>query len=225
MRNTKIVVASCDTYSDCWEPWDMLKRRYWTEKRAALITETARRDDLYDTIAIQAPTWTERMHAALERIAEPFVIFMCDDHFIRKPVDTERIERCIDRLETSTCIATFNFERAYRPTIPFGDARKDGFGLQTPGQEYNCSCQPSIWRRETLIETLETLDGSPWDWELSEEKTIYDYYLNTGGDIIDVGYRQGQWMGIHAGKWVRADMEPLNEKEKLGINLAERGTC
>jgi hypothetical protein len=52
MKGLKIVVSSCDAYMDCWQPWNTLKERYWTEERAALLTETERYDEVFDTITV-----------------------------------------------------------------------------------------------------------------------------------------------------------------------------
>jgi hypothetical protein len=147
---------------------------------------------------------------------------MCEDHFIRETVDIARIEYALEMIAKSRKIAAINFETAYRPT----DASElDGFGKQFPRQIYNHSCQPSLWRRTALIKELSKVNGTAQEWELQKDDGEFIYYLNTGGPIIDIGYSGGQWMGLKAGKWVKRDMEALNEKEGLGIDLSKRGTC
>ena len=59
--------------------------------------------------------------------------------------------------------------------------------------------------------------------KLTKEHTDYDFLINTGGKIIDIGYEYGKWMGICRGKWVMSDMVPLNEKERLEIDFTKRG--
>ena len=226
MENIAIVVTSCDSYTDdCARPFLTLLDRYWQNHPKAYWIAETKRPAGFVAANVNEPCWTKRVREALKQVKEEFVVFMCDDFFIRAPVDVARIEYCANVLSRRETIACFNTEPAYRHVyngIYQGESIV-GFGLQHKRQIYNFSCQPSIWRKSALIDCLSVLDGSTWEWELTKEDTGYDFFLNTGHKIIDVGYEYGKWMGICRGKWVMSDMIPLNEKEHLGIDFTKRG--
>lgn len=226
MNNIAIVVTSCDSYTDdCARPFLTLLDRYWqNHPKAYWIAETTRPTG-FVAANVNEPCWTKRVREALKQVKEEFVVFMCDDFFIRSVVDTRRIEYCVNLLRDYPNIACFNTELAYRHvyTDKYFGKTISGFGLQHKRQIYNFSCQPSVWRKSALIDCLSVIDGSAWEWELTQEDTKYDFFLNTGGRILDIGYEYGRPFGIARGKWVMSDMVPLNEKERLEIDFSKRG--
>ena len=225
MNNLAIVVTSCDSYTDdCARPFLTLLDRYWQNHPTAHWIAETKRPAGFVAATVNEPCWTKRVREALEQIDAEFVVFMCDDFFIRSTVDTRRIDYCVNLLNEFRHIACFNTELAYRHvyTDKYFGKTISGFGLQHTRQIYNFSCMPSVWRRTNLIDCLSVLDGSAWEWELTKEDTDYDFFLNNGGKIIDIGYEYGKWMGICRGKWVMSDMVPLNEKERLEIDFTKR---
>jgi len=226
MDNIAIVVTSCDSYTDdCARPFLTLLDRYWqNHPKAYWIAETVRPAG-FVAANVNEPCWTKRVREALKQVKEEFVVFMCDDFFIRSEVDTRRIEYCLNLLREYPLIACFNTELAYRHvyTTKYFGKTISGFGLQHTRQIYNFSCQPSVWRKSALIACLSVLDGNAWEWELTQEDTDYDFFLNTCGKIIDIGYADGKPFAITRGKWIMSDMVPLNEKERLEIDFTKRG--
>jgi len=224
-NNLAIVVTSCDSYTDdCARPFLTLLDRYWKNHPAAYWIAETKHPAGFVAATVNEPCWTKRVRAALEKIDEEFVLFMCDDFFIRSEVNTRRIDYCVNLLQEYPNIACFNTELAYRHvyTDKYFGKTISGFGLQHTRQIYNFSCQPSIWRKSALIDCLSVIDGSAWEWELTKEDTDYDFFLNTGGKIIDIGYEEGKPFAITRGKWVMSDMVPLNEKERLEIDFTKR---
>ena len=225
MNDLAIVVTSCDSYTDdCARPFLTLLDRYWKNHPTAYWIAETKRPAGFVAATVNEPCWTKRVREALSKIDAEFVVFMCDDFFIRSAVDTRRIDYCVNLLNEFRHIACFNTELAYRHvyTTKYFGKTISGFGLQHTRQIYNFSCQPSIWRRTNLIDCLSVLDGSAWEWELTKEDTDYDFFLNTGGKIIDIGYAEGRSFAITRGKWVMSDMIPLNEKERLEIDFTKR---
>ena len=226
MNNIAIVATSCDAYTDdCARPFRTLVDRYWdVNMRIYWVCET-KKPEGFARATVDEPCWTKRVRKALEKVEEEFVVFMCDDFFIRSEVNVKRIAYCVSLLQEYPNIACFNTELAYRHvyTDKYFGKTISGFGLQHKRQIYNFSCQPSVWRKSALIDCLSVLDGSAWEWELTQEDTGYDFFLNTGSKIIDVGYEYGRPFGIARGKWVMSDMVPLNEKERLEIDFSKRG--
>ena len=218
---TAVMIYSCDAYSDIWEPFFTLFFRYWKCPYPVYIaTET-------ETCVIEGVKtvnsfgiWTERMRSALEQIPADYVICMCEDMFIRRPVKQEVIDSCIGWLEEDPSIACFNFEKGEDNLDP---SRYFGFGFR---RDWKKSCQPAIWRK-SILEKLLDCQMEPWQWEESPASDEYKYYVFTGDDadlVFEYGYHDGKWFGVQKGKWVAEDVGPLFKKEGISVNLSIRGT-
>ena len=222
--NTSVLIYSCDKYSDAWGPFFTLLFRYWNCPYQVYLTAETEQCLLPEvkTINVDAPTWTERIRAAVEEIPTEYVIGMCEDFFMRKPVRQQIIDNCLISMEQNHNIACFNFEKDY-------DGASGGtcfdFALKPPGHSFQKSCQPTLWRRSILLELLDCqLD--PWKWEDSPTTDKYDFYVYTGsldGLTFDYGLYNRNPFGIVRGKWYEPDVGPLFKREGININLAERG--
>ena len=222
--NTSVLIYSCDKYSDVWGPFFKLFFRYWDCPYQVYLTAESEQCLLPEvkTINVDAPTWTERIRAAVEEIPTEYVIGMCEDFFFRKPVRQEIINTCLDRMDDHPNIACFNFEKDYDGATQEAFAL---FGKKPPGHSFQKSCQPTLWRRSILLELLDCkLD--PWKWEDSPTTDKYDFYVYTGnldGLTFDYGLYKRNLFGVVRGKWYEPDVGPLFKREDININLAERG--
>lgn len=181
--NYNIIVLSCDKYSACWKPFFALLDKYWkNHPKTYLVTET-KQCEYSNTINISSDCWTERFRKALEQIDTDYVIVMLDDFFIRRKVDTKRIDYCLSQMNDD--IAVFNFEKKYRQC---DESNLIGFERQLNNQVYLTSTQPSIWNKRALIELLQK-DMNPWEFETQVIKSNKLFYINTEDYIIDIGYR------------------------------------
>ena len=154
MNELAIVVTSCDAYTnDCARPFLTLLDRYWQNHPVAYWIAETKRPAGFVAATVNEPCWTKRVRMALEKIDAEFVVFMCDDFFIRSTVDTRRIDYCVNMLRDHPNIACFNTELAYRHvyTTKYFGKTISGFGLQHTRQIYNFSCMPSVWRKSALI--------------------------------------------------------------------------
>jgi hypothetical protein len=215
-NDVSILVLSCDKYEVCWDPFFKLKEKYWKcDYPVYIATETK---DCVRAKALKfTGSWTSRIRRSLEQIPTKYVIIMCEDFFIRRPVDQKRIDYCVDHFDQDT--ATFSFETPYAQTLP---SDKTGFKLKPNRSPYLMSCQPSIWNRRILIEFL-SKDMTPWEWEMQRISSPYKFYINSDKLIIDVGYNDEQGRhrlyGVVKGEWYLRDVEPLFKKEGINVDL------
>ena len=91
-----VLVCSCDKYADLLAPFATLWRKYWPDCpfETVLVTETAPDDKLCFNRVVacgKVGNWCGRLVEALEAIATPYVIMLCDDYYLSSPVDTEGI--------------------------------------------------------------------------------------------------------------------------------------
>ena len=226
MNDYSVLIYSSDGYKDIWRPFFRLLYRYWpTHPPIYVATETVKVIYFGGIIPLNTTgSWTDRMRAAVEMIPTEYVISMCEDCFIRKPVRQEVIDQCLDYIKQDSNIACFNFEKDYMmQSVPSDEY--ENFGLKVQGHCWQKSCQPTLWRKSILLELLQG-SMSAWDWEESEAPYNYKYYVWNGNPddlVFEYGYHHNKWFGIRKGKWVKDDVVPLFEKENINIDYSIRG--
>lgn len=222
MNKCTLIVNSCDSYEDTWYPFFKLLKKYWPNLKYDIVLNTETKRFSYEGLNIRTikatskinQIWSNRLYNVLKKINTEFVIIMCDDFFIREPVDQKRIDYCINNFDKDT--ATFNFEKTY--SCEDINCSLEGFKLRPDNSTYRLSCQAGIWNRIKLMELLDC-NMNPWEWETSNPKNNYKFYINCGNFIINYGYENHKWMGICKGKWVINDVKPLFKKENINIDF------
>ena len=231
MQDITLVVSSCDKYSDIWDPFFTLLKRYWDPQMpVVLVTESKdytfegmdiRTLDLYP--AGSRPPWSELQMKALEKIDTDFVLFMLDDFFLEAAVKEERVRECLEWMKQDPSIACFNFTPVmHGSNLPCGYA---GFELRPQNGEYRLNCQAALWRRKTLLddmrphenawifETLGSRRSFRWKdqkfYSALPEENIFPYDVKGGG-------------ALNHGKWNQSAVE-LIEREQLDVDVSARG--
>ena len=210
-----VLILSCDAYEDTWYPFFILKNKYWKAcpYKTYIMTET--KDCEYaETIKVQG-AWTKRFREALKQIPTDYVLIMLDDFFIRDYVDQDRI----NKIKFDKDIAVFNFEKAYN--MPTLKKSVNGFNLRPNRAPYLNSCQPSVHNKKKLLKRLKK-DQTPWEWELTTIDSNDEFYINTQGFIIDIGYYHFKPWSIKGGKWCK-EIVPFFEKEGIAVDYGKRG--
>ena len=222
--DVSVLIYSCDKYSDVWNPFFTLFFRYWDCPYPVYITTETKECEFKNVITLNTTgeKWTDRIRKALERIPTKYVIGMCEDMFFRRPVRQEIIDYCHGEMEKNPEITCFNFEktRSYTEECEYKD-----FGCKVCQNDYQKSCQPTLWRKDILLKLLD-VSQDPWEWETADAPLEYKYYVWTGSEddlVFEYGYHQ-KWFGIQKGKWVLDDVAPLFEKEGIDVDYSIRGT-
>lgn len=223
-NDVSVLVYSCDAYSDVWKPFFVLFFRYWNCPYDVYITtETCKcQIDNVTTINTNGNKWTDRIRKAVEQIQTKYIIGMCEDMFFRKPVRQNIINKCIDYMNKDETIACFNFEKGYSKTK---QGKYPDFGCKIYDHDYQKSCQPTLWRKDILLDLLKE-SQQPWEWETSDTQIKNDFYVWTGSKddlVFEYGYHDNKWFGIQKGKWVISDVEPLFQKENINVDFTKRG--
>ena len=223
-KDVSVLIYSCDSYSDVWDPFFTLLFRYWDcPYNVYLTTETLKcPDNRVITLNHYEGQWTDRIRAAVQDIPTEYVIGMCEDMFIRKPVRQLVIDLCKNAMDIDRDIVCFNFEREYEWCLP---SEYPEFGQKLYNSIYRKSCQPTLWRKDDLIYYL-SASLTPWEWELSPTPNTGKHYVFVGDEkdlVFDYGYYHNQWFGIRKGRWVEQDVVPLFEREKISVNYSIRG--
>ncbi len=231
MKNATLAISSCDKYSDLWDPFFTLLKKYWNpDIPIVLITESKKYSfegldirtlDLYPEGTI--PTWSELQMKAFERITTDYVIFLLDDFFLEGPVDEKQIENCIRWMDQDPQITCFNFSHIrFGANLPSG---YPGFELRPQNGEYRMSCQAAIWRREALLKDMRPHENA-WMFETLGSKRSFRYkdqkfYCAEPDNHVFV-YDIDGGGALNHGKWNQSAVE-LIEREQLPIDVSKRG--
>lgn len=214
-----ILVCSCDKNDDLWYPFSHCIEKYYINHPEIIYTTETKVNPYYKTICKNYPLekWTKRIRETLKEIPDNEILLMVDDIFIRRPVDTKRIDYARANLKGN--IAMFNFEKVFNTNDK--ESGLEGFKIREKGSEYELSLMCGLWDKEKLIHVLEK-DSDPWSVEYNQDTKGYDYLINSGEYIIDWGYKTWVPTGLFKGKWCK-NVVPFFEKEGVKIDYNKRG--
>jgi len=220
--NTSLLVMSCDSYSDLWQPFYKLFKKHWKNCPYKLyICYETKKCSQAKTIN-KTGEWTKRLREALEEIDTEYVILLLDDYFIRKPVNQSLIDFCINNFDDET--ATFDFQNVLADKLDWFNtrSRKGQFVARRNNRMYLTNTQPSIWNRKKLIDLCQE-DMSIWAWETQILNSPYKHYINVGDEIIDIGYYKDRkpW-GVVQNKWTKEVLD-MFDREDIKADLNRRG--
>lgn len=212
-----ILLLSCDKNEDLWQPFHILIEKYYPNHPEIIYATETLKNPYYKTISKNYPLelWTKRIRDTLKEIDDDLILLMVDDIFIRKPVDTQRI----DYLEKNFKGACINFEKSFDSSDTNTDL--EGIKKRSKGSLWELSIMCGLWDKKALMRVM-NCEKTPWGLEETYKNTKYDFYINSGDYIIDWGYRYGHYAGIQKGKWC-LEAKEFFDNEGIEIDYGKRG--
>jgi len=235
-----LIVASCDGFSDCWEPFFSLLHKYWPNCSYPIILGTQSKAFAYPGLAIVSSqimkhrftgelSWSERLLFCLELVESEFVLVMLDDYFISGRVDNEIIERCVQVMrENRYSHITLTEHGLARPAR----ACDNPLLLKIESRaKYRVSTAPALWRVDSLRSYLR-LNENIWQFEVfgsrrswRREDTFFALNpaaLSNGAEGAIPYFRSHYNSGIVRGKW-QQEIKPFFEAHGITIDYSKRG--
>lgn len=236
-----IVVNSCDTYSDLWEPFFALLKKFWNKCEYPIVLNTEHKEFQYDNLKIRVVNLPEktvkhslkygaRLKNVLNQVCSEYILLMLDDFFIRSEVKSQVIEECLSWMDKDQDIAYISFESVDDP-LNIKDEKHPDFVLRPQYGDYKINLQAGIWRRKKLLAHLHD-NESPWDFELLGNIRTFTsrmkyYALDSTSDRV-INYRKNdgrfpyKW-SIVGGKWVVDTVADLFKENGIEIDFSLRG--
>lgn len=170
LNNLSILVNTCDTYDDLWEPFFKLFDKFGGElKKCPIYLNTESKTFSYSGLNIICPNkynepveWGRRLRKTLSEIKTDYVLFLLDDFFLQRPANTEMIFQCLTWLKKNENIGAFSLlslKKSDEPSNHF-----ENFCFIQPTTPYRLNSQAAVWNKEILLNSLLDIE-SPWDWE------------------------------------------------------------
>ena len=166
-KNCALIVSSCDAYSDLWEPFFNLFKRYWSdcEMPIYLITEEKKKEiqNVSFICAGKDSNWSDRLMYSIEKINKPYVILMLEDFFLRSKISNENLNNIFNQF----VIKDMNMIRLIDRTGPNLNLDNScNIGQIKKGTPFRVSTQASIWKSKILKKLL-IKDESIWEFEIN----------------------------------------------------------
>lgn len=210
-----IVVASCDKYSDLWEPLFGEFFKYWPDcpYPIYLVANHKVYPDARVTtlLAGEDLDWSSTIAKALRQVRQSHVLFWIDDAFLAERVDTSKIDKYFKRMLQIEA----NFLRL-RPN-PLPEERIDtDIGVLGKGAAYRVTLFATIWKMSALREILRPGE-SAWAFELqgTARSRKLDGFYTVLKEVI------GYLHGVERGSWIRPTTKIL-EKNGYLLNYEYR---
>lgn len=214
-----ILVNSSDGFTDCWGPFFSLLQRYWPSCQARILLNTETRDYQHPELPVTATkvqgnssrrlTWSECLSAALDQVQTPLVLYFQEDYFIRRAVQTGKVETAIEHMLSHPEVKHIALTGIGSQPL-FEHYHDSRFLKISRKARYRISTQAALWRVETLKSYL-VAEENGWmfeiygTWRSRKRDELFlcsNYRDSTNGPAIDylhTGIVKGQWLpGIQA---------------------------
>jgi hypothetical protein len=229
-----VFVCSSDRFSDCWDPFFTLFKRYWPEYTGEIILATERISYQFPGLNIVCPcvqtgisrklTWSEVIRMSLDSVKTSHILLFLEDYFIRSTVDNQRLE------EMFNLMIAEDFDHLMLISMPGNNKPTAWPYLVERAQDapYRISTQIGFWKKEIFLKYLKPHE-SPWQFELWGSKRaarIHDRFyaihpdiLKTRDYIIDY-YIRG---AVTKGKWQQSVPEFFAQNKLNPLDFSIRG--
>lgn len=162
-----ILIFSCDAYNDLWKPFFYFFHKHWRNCPYQIILATESKNVNISDLDIHvihtgSGEWSARALKAVQQIDTKYLIVGLDDFFFYKDVDQEKLEQCINWMESNSDVVNFSFAPTLWPDID--DGRFPGFELRPEHAEYRVNLQMGLWRRD-IFEGLLRKHENVWQFE------------------------------------------------------------
>ena len=170
----RVLISSCDDYSDLWEPLLQSYNKFWPDCpwKVNILTDSSRHygyDCVITSLKDNLP-WSSVLINCLENIEEEAVLLTLDDFFLKKRIDTYKLLN----LYNSFCSDEVDVLRLVPRPSPKIKKRNSSFSIIGSSEPYRVSTQASFWKVPVLLEILK--DGeNPWEFEINGSKRSQQY--------------------------------------------------
>jgi len=161
-----VIVSSCDQYRDAWAPFFYFFRKYWPDCPwpVYLITNYGvYRDPSVTCLAIgREQSWADNLLTALDRAGAPHIVYLQEDYFLKRPVQTDVLAQDVDFCRQSNAAYLGLFGRP-KPDEHFFE-NHPRIGRLAPEARMRVSLQAAVWDTN-MLRSLTRRGESAWAME------------------------------------------------------------
>lgn len=218
-----VVVLSFDGYRDVWPYFFQAFTKYWGNCKydKYLINNKAQIE--YENFKVintgEEKNWCYRAKKGIEEVNSKYVLLLLEDYLIGSKVNNFNIIDAMNFIKD-------NDVRYFRITnIPHTRIKKEKNKAVYPiyeNEEYGVNLQASIWNKKYLMEILDKVEGSAWDFEMYFLKeAVNGRNQPRNGCYVSIQNIIDIHNGVLKGKWFPNTIKYFSKKGIL-INTKER---
>jgi hypothetical protein len=216
-RELSILVISCDTYCDTWEPFFYFFWKHWPDCGYKVFLGTNFKDFNDQRVSVikvgEDYSWAESTKKMLMKINSKYVLVFLDDYFIYN-VNKEKIN---DTFKWFKELNSKYLQLKPTPKPHLKVKKYPELGEIKKGTRFRISLGLNFWEVKTFLELLRDGESA---WDMEEKGTVradgYDGFYRTW--IPVVRYHNA----IICGKWSRKAIKYC-KREGLNIDTSLRG--
>lgn len=205
-----IVVASCDKYSDMWEPLFGEFFKYWPDcpYPVYLIANNKKSDHprVITLLAGDDLDWSSTIDRAISQLNHTHALFWMDDVFLNEPVSNTEINSYFDWAIKNQA-RVLKLRNIPKPSV----WRPDGYGVLAKTATYRATLFASIWEIPLLAKILNPGE-SAWDFEMAGtiRSQAYEGFYCTKKEVFNFLH------GVTGGMWILPVYSTL---KKIGYSI------
>jgi hypothetical protein len=228
-----IIVNSTDSFSDCWEAFFTLFKRFWPKPwpKIVLNAESLGYEDselsIYNARTFHVfgrkLTWSESIKYCCTLMPESVILYLQDDYFFTNAVRTDVIA---EALELFHCTEVASVQLATSGSVGESSSIKDGkFVTYDKKAKYLTTCQAALWNKHILCNLLRD-DENAWQFEIfgnyRARKSVWLYLSIPKNTTFVPAISYVERTGIIKGRW-NTSTEELFNKYDISVDFNKRG--
>ncbi|MCL7764556.1 hypothetical protein MPF19_14125 [Polaribacter sp. Z014] len=241
MKKYSILVNTCDKFEDCWDPFFKLFSIYWPDYEGTIYLNTEYKGYSYGNLNIIAvkgalknnipkterATWSDCFKWALETMNEDIVLYMQEDYFLNKKMDSNTFNTYVNAITTSKsidCIHLTDKSAGGDELFTINDLKL--YSIPKHHKD-RVSCQAALWKKEVLKSYLKPYE-SGWNFEWWGSKRAayinHNFYTTNNNVNSDNGRNiiPYEVTGVIGGKWYPGVVQ-LFKDHNIEMDFSKRG--
>lgn len=239
MPNYSIYISTCDGYSDCWNPFFILFKKFWSDYQGKIYLSSEYKDyecglpglvsmkicEQHNVPKNDRVSWSKLTRWALESIEEDIILFMQEDFFLKGRVQSDIIDSFYDLMKNHPDICCIHLtDQCGKGSVPSEYKHLDEMYLRRP---YRISCQSALWRKSELLSVLRDRENA-WEFEMfgsTRSAAIGHRYLQVSQDYVRLNQFEiipYIFTGIIKGRWYK-EVPALFKENGINLDLSLRG--
>lgn len=214
-----ILVIGCKKHEQIADRYYKLANIFWPSslKETVFCTDTI--TDFQKSfsngkiISDNSGSFANRIEAGVATLGTNYIILLLDDYYLTKSIDENEIQKLINYLQSKNInyCKLIGLPKCFKKNKDFG-----GTYLLKKDTHYGISLQPSIWKKEALLEALSLCKGlSAWEVEAafsSYQKLHFKECLTYNKNFLHYknGVLRGKLFPYTNRLLSKNDIEPLN---------------
>ena len=172
MDDISVVFCTCDGYSDLWDGFFHLFRKYWPDFHGEIILNTESKEYALEGLNIipikfqnnESIAWSNMLYKALSMCKTNQILLVLDDFYFTDYVDSKRFFSCLEYMQNNERVKAITF--FYEMGGTDRESSLPGFVYRKQFAPYKITAHLTLYDKSFLTSILK--DGeSAWEFEVN----------------------------------------------------------